>query len=160
MTKNTIDITKMIMLFMKLFLILQCKVSLQTQSLILQFTNDVIGHCVSLQSLKFVSIFLIHSCKTCLIQSLEFAKEHGVPIASLHARAVHHQETTLTSGRTTPTNPGRHAIQGGCLSVHRKYFLQYNRKCMHVCPYLTHWRQFDFATTHISHRPQPEYSQD
>ena len=25
---------------------------------------------------------------------------------------------------------------------------------------LTHWRWFDFAITHISHRPQPEYTRD
>ena len=26
--------------------------------------------------------------------------------------------------------------------------------------YLTRWRRFDFAITHISHRPQPEYTRD
>ena len=28
----------------------------------------------------------------------------------------------------------------------------------HKCQALTHWRRFDFATTRISHRPQPESS--
>ena len=27
-------------------------------------------------------------------------------------------------------------------------------------PLLTRWRRFDFAITHISHRPQPDYTQD
>ena len=29
-----------------------------------------------------------------------------------------------------------------------------------LCCSLTHWRRFDFAITHISHRPQPEYTRD
>ena len=48
----------------------------------------------------------------------------------------------------------------------QKYYTMALKECMFqqknqiIFNMLTHWKQFDFAITHISHTPQPEYTRD
>ena len=39
-------------------------------------------------------------------------------------------------------------------------FTMWKRTGLNLCFIFTHWRQLDFAITHISHRPQPEYTRN
>ena len=44
--------------------------------------------------------------------------------------------------------------------LHLNNPIQQNKFLVSNCIPLTHWRRTDFATTRISHRPQPKYTRD
>ena len=87
---------------------------------------------------------------------LKYAPEHTIP--HWKTKKLH---TVGGGGGCPPPTPsplGRFPPSGSVASLTRKRFSG-NLECSlwHLCV-LTHWRQFDFALTCISHRPQPEYN--